>query len=473
MTNVQRIPEEGRGPAQDLTPHTPTELQAYYQEDEISLIDLWLVLVRRRRLAMLVALMVFTAGSVFAYVTPKKYKYYTTLEIGTMTVDDGENTRTRLIDPPETLRAKIEESYIPLAEHRYYSVYPEDSTIYKLTARVPKSSEVVVIEGQGPKTTQKTYLGMLQDVVDEVAKDHARATESIRSALETELAKGRLKLEELQDPGTLQTEKKQLQSELRKAELDLEDLKDERVLAVPLQNIEAEIEHNKKVLLNLKDQEHLFQAQYKRLDEVDQLLRKQINELQDQINTSLARRKTASEDVKDPAMAMAMLMLDNETQQNRLRLANLEERLFITQKNERETLENKLEDNRREQEVQRKVLEKVQGELVKLSVENERAQKAKAPEVAVLNAKIAKLEADSRRAIAAQKETVHDLETKLQNLRETRALLPPVASLEPTGPRKLVVIVLSIVLGGMLGIFGAFVAEFIGKAREQAQTARG
>jgi len=472
VSNVQRIPEEGRGFAQGLTPHTPTELQAYYQEDEISLIDLWLVLVRRWRVAVLVALMVFTAGSVFAYVTPKKFKYYTTLEIGTMTVDDGENTKTRLIDPPETLRAKIEESYIPLAEHRYYSVYPEDSRIYKLSARVPKSSEVVVVEGQGTKDTQKTYLGILQDVVDGVVKDHARATESVRSAFETKLAKARLKLEELQDPSTLLASKKQLDADLRKAELDLEELKDKRVLAVPLQNIEAEIEHNKKVLLNLKDQERLFQAQYKRLDEVDQLLHKQITELQDQINTSLARRKTASDEVRDPAMAMAMLMVDNETQQNRLRLANLEERLFIDQKNERETLENKLEDNRREQEVQRKVLEKVQGELVKLSVENKRDQEAKSPEIAVLKEKIAKLEADNRRAIAAQKESVRDLETNLQNLRETRALLPPVASIEPIGPRKLVVVALSIVLGGLLGIFAAFLTDFIGKARVQAQASR-
>jgi len=456
-----------------LTPHTPTELQAYYQEDEISLIDLWLVLVRRWRVAVLVALMVFTAGSVFAYVTPKKFKYYTTLEIGTMTVDDGENTKTRLIDSPETLRAKIEESYIPLAEHRYYSVYPEDSRIYKLTARVPKSSEVVVVEGQGPKDTQKIYLGILQDVVDSIVKDHARATESVRSAFAAQLAKARLKLEELQDPNTLRASKNEVNAELRKAELDLEGLKDQRIQAVPLRNVEAEIEHNKNVLLNLKDQESLFQAQYKRLDEVDQSLRNQIAELQDQINTSLARRKTASEDVKDPAMAMAMLMLDNDTQQNRLRLANLEERLFIDQKNERETLENKLKDNRREQELQRKELEKVQGELVKLSVENKRDQEAKSPEIAILKEKLAKLEADNQRAVAAQKETVRDLETKLQNLRETRALLPPVASLEPIGPRKLVVIAMSIVLGGLLGIFAAFFAEFIGKAREQAQAARG
>jgi len=167
---------------------------------------------------------------------------------------------------------------------------------------------------------------------------------------------------------------------------------------------------------------------------------------------------------------MAMLMLDNETQQNRLRLANLEERLFIDQKNERETLENKLEDNRREQEVQRKVLEKTQGELVKLSVENKRDQEAKSPEIAVLKEKIAKLEADNRRAVEAQKETVRDLGTKIKNLRETRALLPPVASVESIGPGKFFIVVLSIVLGGLLGIFAAFLAEFINKAREAART---
>ena len=470
MSNVQRIPEEGRASPQDLPPRSPEELQAYYREDEISLVDLWLVLVRRRRLVALIALAVIGAGGLFAFMMPEKFRYYTTLEIGTMTVDDGENTKTRLIDAPDTLKAKIQESYIPLAEHRYYSVYPEDSTIYKLDARVPKSSEVVVVEGKGPKGKQKPYLSMLQDVVDNVVKDHARATEAARSTLKAELTQQKLKLEELQDPSTLQTAKKQLEAELTKAELALEELKDQRILAVPLQNIEAEIEHNKKVILNLKDQERLFQAQYKRLDEVDQLLRKQITELQDQINTSLARRKTASEDVKDPAMAMAMLMLDNETQQNRLRLANLEERLFIGQKNERETLENKLEDNRREQEVQRKVLEKVQGELQKVSIENKRAQEAKAPEIAVLKEKIAKLEADNARAIEAQKESVRDLETRVQSLRETRALLPPVASLEPVGPGKAVVIVLSVALGIILGVFGAFVAEFFANARRQMQT---
>lgn len=59
-----------------------------------------------------------------------------------------------------------------------------------------------------------------------------------------------------------------------------------------------------------------------------------------------------------------------------------------------------------------------------------------------------------------------DLEAQLESLQPAESLVIARQSIDETGTSKALILALAIVLGGMLGIFAAFMAEFIGHVRK-------
>ncbi len=444
-------------------------IEAYAREDEISLIDLWLVLVRRRRIVYLTVSLSILLGFVFYLVTPRLYEYSATIEIGTTDARDVEGERTVLIDPPETVLAKINESYIPWVQHRHMQEHPEDKKIYELKAEIPQKSQLIVIKGKGPEESEPMYLAMLNEVMQRLFQDHGRQTGIIRASLQAQLTAARNKLAALEDPATLAVQRKSLENELASLRIRMEELQDPLLMTLQVQKLETEMEQKQKKLANLENQVKHLRAQYKRLDRVDELLKGQISNLNTEIETAIELRRGLVSGVKDTGMAMAVLLIDNEIQQNRRRLAALEERYYIKQKNTRAELLNKIEDNLREQEVVHKLIERIQGELKKLKSDNQRQRARLEPQIALMKEKINKLVADHQRTVENQRQLVQALEVRINSIKETRALIEPVRSLNPVGHSGKLILALAVIFGLMLGIFSAFFLEFLSKARQRMQ----
>ena len=448
------------------TPQVPQVVIAepWHEEDSISLIDLWKVLSRRRGVIFGVLALALLAGLLLALLMPEKYTYTTAIEIGTKPAGTG--TGTEPIEAPETVLAKIKESYIPQALHDFTQAQ-EDDTGYKVEGRIPKGSELIVLEAKAPEEDGPAYLTIMQTVIDKVEGDHRRVSAVIRSNLKTQLNQARLTLDNLIDPSTLAVEKRALESKLLRARLELERLKDPLTLALPKKDLQTRKAKAEESLADLRDKASLLKARYQRLDEVDKLLKQQIADLRAQIDDANSRRAKAIANLASEASAMTMLMIDNELQQNRTRLAALEERLFIKQQDAREQLENQIAANQREYAIQREAISKIDQELDKLIRDNERAQKLQAPRVGELEEQLRKLLADHQRKIARQQQAIEQLEIRFNNLQTTRALSPPLQSLEPAGPGKKIILILSLFLGLFLGIFAAFFVEFLAKVRQE------
>ncbi len=448
------------------TPQVPQVVLAepWHEEDSISLIDLWMVLSRRRGVIFAVLALALLAGLLLALLMPAKYTYTTAIEIGTK--PSSGTTGAVPIEPPETVLAKIKESYIPQALHDFARA-EETEAGYKVEGRIPKGSELIVLEAKAPQEDGPAYLTIMQMVIDKVEGDHRRVSAVIRSNMKTQLAQAYLALSALTDPSTLAVKKRAMESKLLKARMELERLKDPLTLALPKKDLQTRKAKAEKTLADLRDKEALLKARYQRLDEVDKLLKQQIADLRTQINAANSRRSQAIANLKSEASAMTMLMIDNELQQNRSRLANLEERLIIKQQDAREQLENQIAANQREYTIQRQAIGKIGQELDKLIRDNQRSQKHQAPQVGELEEQLRKLLADHHRQVARQEQTIQQLETRLDNLQTTRALSPPLQSLNPTGPGKKIILALSLFLGLFLGIFAAFFVEFLAKVRQQ------
>ena len=451
-------------PSSDI-PQVPQVVLAepWHEEDSISLIDLWMVLSRRRAVIFAALALALIAGLLAALLMPAKYGYTTAIEIGTKPLKEG---GTAPIEAPETVLAKINESYIPQSLEDYLEKHGDEDS-YKVEGRIPKGSGLIVLEAKAPEDKGPAYLAIMQGIIDKVEADHRRISDVTRVGLETQLAKAVLELSSLTDPSTLEVQKRALERKLLKARLELERLKDPRTLALPKKELETRKAIAEKALADLRDKEDLLKTRYQRLDEVDKLLKEQIHDLRAQIDTALKRRSQAIGNLKSEASAMTMLMIDNELQQNRARLAALEERLFIKQQDTRDQLADQIASTQRQYAIQRESITKIDQELEKLILDNQRAQKLQTPQVRELEEQMRKLIADHERKIQRQKQTIQQLQARLANLQSTRALSPPLQSLEPTGPGKKVILVLSLFLGLFLGVFAAFFAEFLAKVREQ------
>ncbi len=165
----------------------------------------------------------------------------------------------------------------------------------------------------------------------------------------------------------------------------------------------------------LVDQEALLKTRIERLKSRAQLLEQQIADTRQLIEGATANRSRAVAEARDEARAMTLLMLDSEVRANRARLAELQQQLQIDLATERDTLQAELQENQRSQ--------------------------------------------------ARQQAEVQHFDQQLKNLQETRAMVLGMQSLKPVGTSRSLIVLLSILLGGLLALLVPLVLEFAGWVR--------
>ena len=295
-------------PAERMAPLAPLAA-----DDEISLVDLARVIWRHRRGALATFVVIAASGLAAAALLPKKYTYTTTVEVGSRVEDD----RIVPIEAPDAALAKLRESYIPRERRRYLEAHPDARGTFKLAARLPAGSQLLVLEATGPERSAAAYKTVQEQVVQALEADHARLFQNQRSAVELDK---------------------------QRAEQNLQ---------------------------TLIDQDAALKARRDRLESKAQLLDQQIADTRAQIDNATANRSRAAVGAPDAARAMPLLMLDNEVRENRTRLAELQRQRQIDLAEERDRLDNALRENRRDRALQ-------QAELRQLDLQLENLQETRA-----------------------------------------------------------------------------------------------
>lgn len=295
-------------PMSNQLPYDPRRRSLYYVNDEVSLVDLWIILTNAKRVFWLVLALFLIAGINASVLIPEKYRYKTTVEIGSR-ISDGVS---QPIESPETLLAKIQESYIPLVQNQYSIGNPATQIEFEIKARIPQGSQIIVLESKGPKDTGEIYKELQQRVVQEVKNDHKRTLNIIR---------------------------KDLESSLNVATNRLDELKDEAVLLTSRES---------------------------RLEGMKMLLSRQIEEAKKDLFASQKNRHQAVKEASNATKAMTLLMLDNEIYAQRKRVATLEERLLVEMADSHDDYAKKIADNLRLQSNQQDVIAHLESQLVNL-----------------------------------------------------------------------------------------------------------
>lgn len=435
-----------------------------YPDDEIDLVDLWLVLMQHKAAIAIIACLTLLAGSLFALSMPTQYNYSTSIQIGAVVEMGAGRNHFVFIEAPETVLAKINESYIPYVLNRYSSDNPDTLVQPEIKARIPKKSNLIVLEARGEQKYEGIYLSVLTSVAEMVMEDHQPSMRMMNSEFASDLNRQKIKLNELQAPSTLQTQLKSLEVQRTTAQLRMEELNDDRLIAVSMQSLQTAKQKHQNKLKTLDDERRQLNADYKRLDDMDKLLNRQIDDLSTNIQGATVNRQASVREVSNEASAMTLLLVDSQLQANRTKLASLEERLYIHQQTAREKLKNALNANKLNREYEVKLLGNTEGQLEKVGIDLKRERQKQQTIVENLNEKITKVKQDSDRGIERQKVAVARSEAKLNSLKETRPIFDPIQSLKPVGTSKKLIILASLMLGLFLGVFIAFGMEFLTKA---------
>lgn len=353
---------------QIVTTEEPFQKPLYLDhEEEISLIDIWLVLVRHKGLILAITAIFAAIGVGIALTKTKSYGYTAMIEIGSRVVGN----QITPIESPETAVAKLEKIYIPqiIKESSKADEQGDEGgkANINIDVQIPKGSQLILLSTTAAPDMENVYGDAFRKVVARLHDDHNRVSEVIRQDINNQI-------------GKLQ------------------------------RNIE-----------DLTDQSRFAEAKITRLSEEEKVNLKEIEELKREIAESERKKSSALDDSRDAAKGLMMLVIMGDLQKQRERLSALE----------RETKGN-LADER--------------DALKKILMDNERQKHDNAVQI------------DS-------------LKMQLANFQETRMLAPLARSLKPVGTPRRVIVLLAVIIGILVGVFSAFVAEFLRKVRERSKEA--
>lgn len=443
--------------------------QAYppYYEDEISLVDLWLVLVKRKNLILKIFIIFILLAIVLAYLKKDKYEFTTTIEIGQVaTVNNEGHESYSLVESIESVKAKLENSYLPSAQAKYYSDNPEVKK-FKTSIEAPKNAQMLIIKSKGAEIASPHHKTLHFEAVTPLLVDLNRKVESNKQRLHSQLENAKQELMRLQSPVVLRLLESKHDAKINKELDSIDRLLSDVYWSPTIKKLESNISQAK---INLKDtinKGKALQEQRKRLDELEGLLLKQLTGLNEQIKEARRVRIKAIPGINNESGAMTLLLLDSEMERLITRQAKLEERIYIQHKNNIIELENQIKTNKDEQKDQEISVLEAEAELVKTKADRKSQLKLQKPNIDVLRDQKDQAVLKHKREIAAQLEVINSLQSSINSITETHVIVPFLQSLSPMGLTSKLLFVLVIFLGFIFSIIAAFVAEFLSKAKEK------
>lgn len=208
----------------------------YRTDNEINLIDLALVLIRRKVMvtSIFAALLVF--GTIFTLLTPKTYTFSTTIEIGRQIISGA----FQPLERSQSFLAKIKYGYIPqvLIEHR--RAYPDNTKKYKITPSTPDSDRgsILLLEIEGYENNAKTLKTLLKTITQIAIQDHNRLYQSVKKSLETSIIETSRRLDALEKSDNSQNEIAEVLTVIEALKFQLSNLRNTRVVLPTVRSIE-------------------------------------------------------------------------------------------------------------------------------------------------------------------------------------------------------------------------------------------
>ncbi|MEQ1558072.1 MAG: Wzz/FepE/Etk N-terminal domain-containing protein [Methyloglobulus sp.] len=281
------------------------------QQDVIDLLEVWQLLVKRKKIIFQITLVSLMLGIGYSAVKPEKYAYHTMLQIGTLMPG-----QPKLIESPQDVFNKVKSAYIPLTLDENRKTETDTKTQPKFEDILPpKDTNLLKLEMHCKLKDEQLCKSLINGVIQKITLDHSRM---------------------------LNISEKNLSGKLKAAENALKNSKD--LLEYSLQK-------------------------KKRLTQTAELITNQLKEKKAMLEKNLKNRSSIKS--SSAAGAMSILLIDNAIQSNQTLIDNLEKQLYINLGQEQDNLEKAEKDNIRHQSEQQNAIDEIKNLL--LSINNTEA----------------------------------------------------------------------------------------------------
>lgn len=453
MRPLQKRIVPSRTMSEQISPQNRTN------QDEISLVDLWLLLIRHRKIFWGLFAFTLICGSVYSLLKPAVYTVSSMIEIGSL----SQNGQRVPIESTESVKAKLEMALGPsLLDNR-----GEDQQPLEFIITSPKNSNLVNIQNQVRNESVSSAKSLQEKLIVSLVNNHDRILNLSLSEINAGLSKAREQLHRLKDERLQQPERAAFKVQILEKKAKLTKLTDPVIQGYIKNELEIALAGEKQALASLIGAEVVLNAKATHLKRSRQLLERQIAEQQKQIDQRKAIDKLLTREGGVSSGAISLLIASNEFQQDRLRLAELEERLFVELENQESELQQEINENKRLQVHQANIIAQQETNKKKQEIEIQLEKDLRMIEVARAEADLLELDALHEQQVALKMLEIGELEVQLKNLIGTQAVTKPLRSRTATGSSSTRIIVISALLGILLGVFGIFIRVFILKAQSQ------
>ncbi len=409
-------------------------------DDEISLYDLWLVLYRRKWWIAGITVLVLGLGVVHWQMQTPQQRYLTSVEIGRVLNGDSLSE----VEPRDAFVLRLRESALPMIRQEVAAEHDVGvNELPDVAIRAPEEGSngaFVFMETSAASEREPLVEALHQSLVQFSEQAHSELAQQPLRELDIRKRELEMEIEALEDERLSGPQRQSIEGQLDEAIDELDALK---------ARYPAEQRARERALEALRGEQGRLEARLDALADEQELIDEQKNDLSSWLAEARQNRLAAAGG--DAGLAGTLLMEDAVANAQR-DLAQLQEKARIGLPERRRTLESALEENQHSQaELEDAIAE----------AERQHAQDLAAQERLIdgLRAERAAFIAEQETAISRKQNELERLENLDAGMSATRAMNVALPS-GMEGRGGALILALSLALGGMLGVFGAFIAEF-------------
>lgn len=416
--------------------NTNSQTPCYY-DDEISLVDLAGVLIRRKWLVIAGPILLGILAAGYALMQPVEHMASSMIEIGQLYNSGGEGYRK--IETSNAIKNRLNSLGQTVGLQLQQKLDKQESSEEKLgfsvaqdfKINIPEQGTIVNLEVKAPKSSYA--LDFLKEVENVLIKQHNRIFDQKKNLAQNDIQRLKIKNQ------NIETGIKELKNQIAEIKRKYENKIGEK---------ENTIARLTNTIENLKAEKDFLHGRIQLLEAEKKDLKERIDSVQKRYDQFL-KSKVQADNEANNAAAIGLMLFNSELQQMREYRDQLRDRLMFQipeQINQLRTdlknLNTNISNHQEELKLEKKKLAQLKPEM---------------------KDRIFDVQGQIQEKKNQQKENdleIDGMEMKLNNMISTRVLQEPIYSRKPVSPNVKMFMALGIVLGFFLSIFGAFLVEF-------------
>ncbi|MGH8378525.1 MAG: hypothetical protein ACRER7_06185, partial [Gammaproteobacteria bacterium] len=364
----------------------------------------------------------------------------------------------------------LQNVYVPFASAQYLQQSQASVNLPKFTVTAGSAgtdSSTVLLSCRGAGKQAQACIGIEKLALQDFVRDNSRATERLRATLRSQLEDAKLNLASLQSPAVFGVQKLAAEKAIADAKITLARLQNPAVFGAQKLAAEKAIADAKNALANLKTGAQVLAVSKSKLQVSADLLTRQIADLQAHVAAARKAAIASAQDAGSPTQAMSNLVLSTEVQQSVNLLNQQEQQLNVTLPQQLAGVDRDMTENSRAQALQNQVIEQNEIALQKLLFTHGQDIQTQNRVIEQNQIALQKLLFSHGQDIQGQEIGITNLQAQLDNIQDNRVLGDPIRSVKPVGLGRGAIVGLGIVIGIVLAIFAALLANYVGQVRER------